>query len=85
MILVLYVDDGLLAADDKDDLDVFIKELQSEFKIVSKDADYFLGIEKKRQDGKIKIDQKSYTERILQRLNFSQIRVNTYVERNRWS
>uniref|UniRef100_T1GPD2 Uncharacterized protein n=1 Tax=Megaselia scalaris TaxID=36166 RepID=T1GPD2_MEGSC len=37
------LDDGLLAADDKDE-DVFIKELKSEFKIVSKDADYFLGI-----------------------------------------
>ena len=39
------MDDGLIAATDSQELEIFIGELKSEFKIVSKDAVYILGLE----------------------------------------
>lgn len=71
LILVLYVDDGLIAAKDPDDLDAFISELKSEFKITSKDADYFLGVEIQRSDNGVYISQAGHANRILQKFNFA--------------
>lgn len=71
LILVLYVDDGLVAATDPHDQEEFLQELKSEFRIVSKSATYFLGIEIEQMQGRIKIHQEAYAKRILQRFNFS--------------
>lgn len=71
LILVIYVDDGLLAATDAQEMDIFIGELKSEFKIVSKSADYFLGLEIEQEENFIKISQKTYAKKILERFNFS--------------
>ena len=54
LIIVLYVDNGLVAANKTEDLSIFISELKAEFKITSKRADYFLGLEIERKDGCIK-------------------------------
>ena len=40
LIIVLYLHDGLIAANKPEDLTVFISELKSEFKITSKRTDY---------------------------------------------
>ena len=58
LLLALYVDDGLLAATDIQDLNSFISQLKFEFEITVKEASYFLGIEiKKEADGSINISQ----------------------------
>jgi hypothetical protein len=72
LILVIYVDDGLLAATDQREMKIFIEKLKSEFKIVSKKADYFLGLEIVHEEKFIKIHQKTYAKKILERFNFSE-------------
>lgn len=72
LMLVLYVDDGLVAGSDPIDIEDFIGELKSEFKIVSKSADYFLGLEIEKKDEAIKISQKSYAKKVLERFNFEE-------------
>jgi hypothetical protein len=72
LILVIYVDDGLLAATDQREMEIFIEELKCELKIVSKKADYFLGLEIEHEEKFIKIHQKTYAKKILERFNFSE-------------
>lgn len=69
---MLYVDDGLLAANDQEDSKAFIGKLKTEFKIVEKNASYFLGFEITQSEGGIKINQAAYTRRILEKLNFTE-------------
>jgi len=58
LIIALYVDDGLVAASDTDDLKLFIEQLNSQFKVTVKSASYFLGLQIESQsDGSIKISQ----------------------------
>jgi len=45
LILVLYVDDGLVAATDDTALSELVQKLRVEFKITVKPVTYFLGIE----------------------------------------
>ena len=72
LILALYVDDGLIAATDTNDLKTFIEELKSEFKIVSKEASYFLGLEIVQENNYIKISQQGHARKILERFNFTE-------------
>lgn len=68
LILALYVDDGLIASASPEETDKFIKEMTQRFKITTKSGSYFLGIEiDQRTDGSIKIDQKGYAKRLLER------------------
>ena len=71
LIIVLYVDDGLVAANKPEDLSIFISELKAEFKLTSKRAHYFLGLEIERKDGCIKIRPEAYSKRSLERFNMS--------------
>ncbi|KAG5867496.1 Retrovirus-related Pol polyprotein from transposon TNT 1-94, partial [Gonioctena quinquepunctata] len=72
LIIVLYVDDGLTVANEKHDLEDFMRELESEFRITWKSAVYYLGLEiDQREDGSIKISQNTHARKILERLNFS--------------
>lgn len=70
IILVLYVDDGLVAGTDENDIEIFLNELSKEFKIVSKEANYFLGLEIQQGKGFVRICQRSYAKKILERFNF---------------
>ena len=71
VILVLFVDDGLVAAQNNGDTEAFFAELRKEFKILTKNADFFLGLEIERTDEYIKINQSAYARKILDRFNFS--------------
>jgi hypothetical protein len=72
MFLVLYIDDGLVVASDKEELNSFLHDLKQSFKIVERPATCYLGLEiDRRRDGKIKIPQEAYAKRILERFNFS--------------
>lgn len=67
IIVALYVDDGLVAGSSQQLIDEFIKELNSRFKITTKPASYFLGIEIENRGDGIKIIQTSYVKKILRR------------------
>lgn len=72
MMFLLYVDDGLIASEDEQELRTFIIELKREFKITSKPATYFLGLEIRREkDGSIQVSQTHYTEKLLEKFNMS--------------
>lgn len=74
LILALYVDDGLVAATDPGELETFLEELRREFKITTKDASYFLGLEIKANESGISISQEAYAKRILGRFRFTDCR-----------
>lgn len=73
LLLVLYVDDGLVAATNKIQLEELIRKLKEEFKVTNKPASYYLGFEIGYQkDGSIKVSQAAYTNKILDRFGMSQ-------------
>ncbi|CAB3224317.1 unnamed protein product [Arctia plantaginis] len=68
LLIALYVDDGLIASASSKETEKFLDEMRQRFKITTKCGSYFLGIEIERKvDGSIKIDQKSYAKKLLQR------------------
>lgn len=73
MFLVIYVDDGLIAASHEQLIDKFFAELRKNFKITcTKEVGNFLGIEICRlKDGSIFINQGKYIENIVERFNLS--------------
>jgi len=72
IFFVLYVDDGLIACKDDQQLQHFIKDLKRKFKITSKPASYFLGVEiERKDDGSFHIGQAHYTEKLLEKYNMS--------------
>lgn len=50
LIIVIYVDDGLVAGSDKREIDLFVKEVKKEFKVTIGFFDSFLGIQVKQQE-----------------------------------
>jgi hypothetical protein len=72
LLVAVYVDDGIVASTHKEDAVQFLRELEREFKITTKTASYFLGIEiDQRDDGSIKISQGAYTKRLLGRFGMA--------------
>lgn len=72
VLVALYVDDGLVASNDPQLKQEFMNSLANEFKITSKPATYFLGLEiNKNEDGSLKISQPAYTRRLLKRFKMS--------------
>lgn len=68
VLIALYVDDGLVASTNEKAGKYFIEQLKSRFKITTKPASYFLGMEiQKHSDGTITMDQKAYTKKILEK------------------
>lgn len=68
LVLALYIDDGLIASACPEETEKFMNEMKQRFKITSKSGSYFLGIEiESKTDGSIKIDQKGYAKRLLER------------------
>jgi hypothetical protein len=72
LMVALYVDDGLVACQDKDDLTRFLTELKSEFKVTVSDALCFLGLQIiQREDGSVVVSQANYARRLLHKFNMS--------------
>lgn len=66
------MDNGLAGSTDECELRIFIKELESEFKITTKEACFYLAVDKERNDEFVKIHQKVYAKRILEHFHFSE-------------
>lgn len=82
LIIVIYVDDGLIAESGKREIDFFVKELKKEFKVTIGFFDSFLKIQVKQQeDGSIFITQRLYAKKILEKFGIAQSKsVSTPIE-----
>lgn len=70
VIVILYVDDGIVVAKDAIWLEHFLNALQSEFKVVIGSVEYYLGMQVERlHDGSIFIHQETYARKVLERFN----------------
>ena len=69
MLLALYVDDGIIASSSEEEVQKLITDLQTEFKIKHKAADYFLGLEIQENKEGIKVTQVAYTRKLLEKFN----------------
>lgn len=72
IFFVLYVDDGLIAAHNEQELQQFVNDLKEEFKITAKPASFYLGLEiNPGENDSIRVSQAHYTQKILERFNMS--------------
>lgn len=72
LILAIYVDDGLIAAEKQEAIEPVIKHLQREFEIKVFELKCFLGLEiDQRPDGSIHAHQQGYARKVLDRFNMT--------------
>uniref|UniRef100_A0A1Y1NHZ0 Retrovirus-related Pol polyprotein from transposon TNT 1-94 n=1 Tax=Photinus pyralis TaxID=7054 RepID=A0A1Y1NHZ0_PHOPY len=71
VLLILFVDDGLIIGEDKLILNSIIEKLKQEFKIVLGDLNYYVGleIERDRKNKSLFIHQRHYIKEIIRRFN----------------
>ncbi|GFS41738.1 retrovirus-related Pol polyprotein from transposon TNT 1-94 [Trichonephila inaurata madagascariensis] len=73
LLIVLYVNDGLIAATDQQNSKMFIKELKTRLKISVGEVSCFLGLEiEDHKDTSITINQKEYARKILKCFGFKE-------------
>lgn len=73
LILGIYVDDGILAAESEKDVSQLMAKLTGRFEMSACKFGLFLGMEVKRLDsGDIQISQRSYSEKVLERFGMSE-------------
>lgn len=72
LLVVLYVDDGLVAASRKE-INALLQCLKENFKVTHEPLGYFLNVNIAcRSDGSIFINQKLYAEEVLQRFRIAE-------------
>lgn len=64
LILVFHVDDGLVMGNTKD-VNIFMKELASEFEIRTTDGECFLGVQINCYKDRIEMNQTAYIDRLI--------------------
>ena len=71
--LLLYIDDMLIASENKSTIDKLKKNLSSEFEMKDLGEANVLGmeIERDRRSGKVSLTQKEYLKKVLQRFNIN--------------
>lgn len=70
MVLAIYVDDGLIAAENEEAIGPVIEYLRREFEIKFFDAKYFLGLEIDiRPGGSVHVSQGAYARKVLDRFH----------------
>lgn len=79
LILGIYVDDGIILWKDKREIKRLMDDLRSEFEINDcGKTDIFLGMEMNMEKGRIKLTQKQYAKRILEKFRMDEAKaVNT--------
>jgi hypothetical protein len=83
IILVLYVDDGIVAATNRQSINIFLDKLKEEFQITVDTLGCFLNVQIERSiDGTIHITQKRYIEDVLRRFRMDSANpVSTPIEK----
>lgn len=72
IILAIYIDDGLIAAQNQYSINELLAELTKEFEITHGKIDLFLGLQiEKNPDDSIFLHQSAYTKRIIERFRMS--------------
>lgn len=71
LIVAIYVDDGLVAASDQEEVNNFLTELRMNFKCTVSELDTFLGMEIHKDQDNIFICQRTFVRRILERFNMA--------------
>lgn len=71
VMLLLYVDDGLILSRSQAAIDSLVGKLQNEFKITLGNANWYVGleIERNRKERSISIGQRAYIEKIVRKYN----------------
>jgi hypothetical protein len=84
LVIVLYVDDGLVAATHQEDIEEFFAAMSFKFTLTRCPVSSFLGMQiVQMSDGSIFIHQGTYTRKILERFNMSHAKaVNLPMERS---
>ncbi|CAF4808934.1 unnamed protein product [Pieris macdunnoughi] len=83
LIVVLYVDDGLVAATKDGIIQEFLRKLEMEFKITLEELGSFLNmLIEREEDGSIHLSQNLYAESLLQKFNMAKANaVSTPIEK----
>lgn len=83
IFLALYVDDGIIAAANKADIDMIVDCLRKEFQINVCDAEYFLGIELIQLNSGILLRQSLYATQVLSKFKMDTCKeVSTPMDNN---
>ena len=79
MFLALYVDDGLILAEDVTALTSFTNELKKAFEVTVSDLGYFVGMEIKHdiENGSIFVHQRNYIKQIISRFNMEDAKTSS--------
>ena len=65
----MYLDDGLIASSNKEDIEQFLTDLKKSFQVSCSEAKFYLGLEIAQEKDGIKITQKGYIKKILKKFN----------------
>jgi hypothetical protein len=93
LYIAIYVDDGLVVDNKDEEIEVFLRLLQEEFKITIGSLENLLGMQIKYQsDGSIFVSQEVYTNKILQKFNTAEAkgvstpasREESDIQRHQW-
>jgi hypothetical protein len=84
LIVVVYVDDGLIAGTDQRDMNEFVQQLREKFEVIVDSLECFLGLQISRScDGALFVHQEAYAKRILEKFNMSDAKhVSTPLEKD---
>ncbi len=69
LLVALYVDDGLVASQNAEDMQQFLLELFSEFSVTVSPASCFLGLQIQQHSDSVFINQQHYTRQLLAKFN----------------
>ena len=73
VLVLIYVDDAIVSADNEQTIKEFLRELGKTFELTSKPLDYFLGLRVNisKNRGRINLDQSKYIREVLERFQMS--------------
>lgn len=72
VLLIIYVDDGLLLSENKDILSVILNDLGNNFEIRTLKLNSFVGMEINKTPGRISISQRYYIESVIKKFNLTE-------------
>lgn len=72
VLLIIYVDDGLLLSKDKEILSIILNDLGANFEIKILNFNSFIGMEIQKKHGCIAINQRNYIESVIDKFNLSE-------------